>query len=422
MSRLLVVSWAHPPVPSVGGHRWLAMAKYLRRAGHEVDVLTTAAHGALPDDVELGVHRAPDLIANERLRALLRRPAIAEPGAPSPVDTPPPALLMKLLVPDPYVVSWLPAAAALARRLHRRRRYDCVVTTSAYESAHLVALALGRRRPAWVADFRDGWTFEPWKPEWPTAAQRRLEHALERRVVTGAERVVVVEKPVAADFAARYGVDASYIPNGWDPDLDAEVDGATAPGLDRDRVNLVHTGKLSGDWGRSPAVLLDALALLARERPEQADRLRLVLAGRLDRAEQEMIAERDLGALVRHVGHVTRAESMALQRAADVLVLITSPDLSWELPGKLFEYLGARRPVLALAAANEAARVVAETNAGWTVPPDDVGATRDALAALATGTLPPVGGEEAVARLCYPGPARRMADEIATAIALRSAR
>jgi glycosyltransferase involved in cell wall biosynthesis len=419
VTRVLVVSWAHPPVPSVGGNRWLAMAKYLRRAGHEVDVLTTAAYGALPDDGALGVHRAPDLIANERLRTLLRRPAIAEPGAPAPVDTPPPAALMKLLVPDPYVVSWLPAAIRLARRLHRRRPYDCVVTTSAYESAHLVALGLGSRRPAWVADFRDGWTFEPWKPDWPTAAQRRLEGWLERTVVTTAERVVVVERPVAEDFRARYGVEAAFIPNGWDPDLDADADGATPPALDPERVNLVHTGKLSGGWGRSPAVLLDALADLAREQPRLADRLRLVLAGRLDRAEQELIADRQLGDLVRHVGHLTRAESMALQRGADVLVLITSADLSWELPGKLFEYLGARRPVLALAEGNEAARMVRETDAGWTVPPGDRDAVRHALARLAEGERPPVGEAGAVTRLCYPGPAEAVAREIELAIAAR---
>ena len=53
--RILIVSHSYPPVPSVGGNRWLAMAKYLRRAGHEVSVVTTSAFGSLPDDERDGV-------------------------------------------------------------------------------------------------------------------------------------------------------------------------------------------------------------------------------------------------------------------------------------------------------------------------------------------------------------------------------
>ncbi len=60
--RILVVSYPHPPMPSVGGNRWLAMSKYLRRAGYDVELLgTTSAFGSLPDDGELSVHRAGDL-------------------------------------------------------------------------------------------------------------------------------------------------------------------------------------------------------------------------------------------------------------------------------------------------------------------------------------------------------------------------
>ena len=58
---------------------------------------------------------------------------------------------------------------------------------------------------------------------------------------------------------------------------------------------------------------------------------------------------------------LSRGDAIALQRSADVLVLLTSPTLVWELPGKVFEYFGARRPILALAKDNEAARLVEET-------------------------------------------------------------
>src|ERR1700759_1302470 len=197
-------------MPSVGGNRWLAMTKYLRRRGHHVDILTTSAFGALPDDPQFGVHRSTDLIAANWLRKLARRPPLPEPGSIAATDKPPQAFVTGVLVPDIYIATWAPSATRAARRLIADNGYDCVITTSAYESTHLVGLGRGGGRPAWIADFRDGWTFHPWRPPFPTAAQRRLDAWLERTVVRAAERTIVVERPVGEDFRRRLGVQAGY--------------------------------------------------------------------------------------------------------------------------------------------------------------------------------------------------------------------
>jgi glycosyltransferase involved in cell wall biosynthesis len=415
--RILVCTHQYPPMPSVGGNRWLAMSKYLRRAGYEVEVLTTAAFGSLLDDAEQGVHRAYDLVGARWLRGAVRRPSLPEPGKPAVEDTPPPAIVTKLVVPDHCAVTWVPFATREARRLLGRRRFDCVVTTSAYESAHLIPLLLGRRRPAWVADFRDGWTFHAWREPFPTRAQRRLDAALERRVVTTADRVTCVELPVAGDLNARFGIGAVPVPNGWDPELAWEAAAApTAPELDPERLAIVHTGKLTGPWGRDPAPLLEALRRVRDDSPATAERLQLVLAGRLDRNERELIESFGLGDRVRILGPLPRAESIALQRRADAVVAITAPDLPWELPGKLFEYLGSGRPILALAAGNEAARIVAETSTGVTVPPDDVDAIVVALRRVASGELERAYAPRNLERYTYPGPAERMAEVVEEAI------
>jgi glycosyltransferase involved in cell wall biosynthesis len=417
--RILVVSYPYPPMPTVGGNRWLAMSRYLRELGHDVTVLTTSAFGSLPDDAQRQVVRSPDLIAAPWLRRLMRRPPLPEPGEPLPVDIPPSRVITGVAVPDPYVVTWVPGAIAAVRRLLRRERFDAIVTTSAYESAHLVPLALRRSRPAWIADFRDGWTYHPWKPPFPTRLQRDLDRRLERRVVRTAERVAAVELPVAEDFRARLGVDAAHVPNGWDPALEAEREGAAPPPLDPGRTSLVHTGKLTGDWGRHPGTLFDAMARLHEREPELAGRIELVLAGRLDREEQQLIEGLELGDMVRHVGQLSRAQSIALQRGADALLLLTSPSLVWELPGKFFEYLGAGRPILALAHGNEAARMVQETGTGVTVPPLDVEAVTEALARLARGELAAEHRPAGTERYVYPAPAQEMEREIERAIAAR---
>ena len=419
--RILVVTYPYPPMPSVGGNRWLAMVKYLRRRGHEADVLTTSAFGSLPDDSARAIYRSHDLIAAPLLRAVLRRPPLPKPGEAAVVDKPPQAFITQVLVPDHNVVTWVPFAIRAARRLIARRAYDCVITTSAYESTHIVGLGLGRRRPAWIADFRDGWTFHSWRPPFPTPQQRRLDVRLERAVVESAERTIVVERPVGDDFRQRLGVDAGYVPNGWDPDLEEEARSAQVPKLDGHALTLVHTGKLSGAWGRSPAPLFEALRMLKANDPDLSRRLQLVLAGRLDSDEQRLIAEAGLQSTVRHLGMLSRAEAMALQRRADVLVLLTSPTLVWELPGKVFEYFGARRPILALADGNEAARVIQETGTGWTVSPKDV----DAIAAQIRMLLingPALEYDDAlIAPYVYPAPVEALEAEIERAVSARRA-
>jgi glycosyltransferase involved in cell wall biosynthesis len=417
--RILVVSYAYPPMPSVGGNRWLAMAKYLRRGGHEVTVLTTAAFGCLQGSEEAGVVRAPDLMAAPWLRALLRRPALPAVGVATPVYKPAPGLVTKVIVPDHYLATWVPFAIRAARALHRRRPFDCLITTSAYESIHAVALGFGRSRPAWIADFRDGWTYHPWREPFPTRAQRRLDRAMEARVVRGAERVVAVERPVRDDFRARLGVDATHVPNGWDPELDGELRPEELPALPGGRVMLVHTGRMHGSWGRSPRPLLEGMARLRARQPELASTLMLVLAARRDPLAQELIDRHELGGLVRQVDQLSRGGALALQRRADVLILLTAPDLVWELPGKLFEYIGARRPILALASGNEAARVVEETATGVTVPPGDIDGIAAALAAAARGKLAAAYRPRDLERYTYPSPAVAMESEIERAIALR---
>jgi glycosyltransferase involved in cell wall biosynthesis len=191
--------------------------------------------------------------------------------------------------------------------------------------------------------------------------------------------------------------------------------------LDPSRIVLVHTGKLSGGWGRHPGTLFEAMTLLAERLPAAAARIQLVLAGRLDVAERRLIESAGLSKMLSHVGQLTRPEALALQRRADVLVLITAPDLVWELPGKLFEYIGAGRPVLALAEGNEAARVVHETGVGWTVAPLDVPAIAQALERIAAGELRTEPDEAVIERYVYPSPALAAAEQIERAIERRRA-
>ncbi len=423
--RILVVTYYYPPNPSIGGHRWAAMTRCLREAGHDVTVLTTTMNGTLEDDAEQQVIRAWDLQAADGIRKLVRRApmetaATGKGGAPT-TAAPAPRWMTHGLVPDSGIVAWVPAAVRAARRIVRERQIDCVITSAPPDSVATVPLFLGRDRPAWIADFRDGWTFEPLRGAWPTSPQARLDARLERKVTRSAEVVIGATEPIARDFSARLGANSAYVPNAWDPALDEAFDAASPVPLDPERFNLVYTGQLSGPAGRDPRPLLEAINRLVDERGDAARRLRLVLVGGLDQHDADLLAELDRHGLVESVGQQPRDVSIATQRAGDALLLLTTPGHASHATGKLFEYLAAERPILALASGSAAAQIIADTRTGLSVPPDDVTAITGALGRLLDGETTAYDPDrDELARYRYPGPADHVERLVEQAIARRT--
>jgi glycosyltransferase involved in cell wall biosynthesis len=415
--RLLLVSYYYPPDPSVGSHRWAAMVPYLRESGFEVKVVTTGFFGALPDDFP-NVVRTADLRTCGPLRSALRRPPVEEQALSTPVPT----LLGSGPVPDAFVLSWVPFAAVAARRLLRAEHFDCVVTNGPPHSTHLVGLMLGRDRPAWIADFEDPWRFEPPRGPWPTRVQDRLDAALEARVARSAEMLVAVAAPVAAEFTARLGADARHIPLAWDPGLEPTVASATPPELPPGRINLVHTGALTVPLRRDPTALFEALARLVAEAPDLARRVCLVVAGVLSEDERKILARPPLDGVVEVLGLLSRADTVALQRRADALVLIATGEYRAQLVGKLFEYLASGRPIIAIADENEAARIVEATGSGVVVAPSDLDGLVAILREAATTGLGRHYNPRGLDRYRFPAPAIEFAEAVEAAVARRSRR
>jgi glycosyltransferase involved in cell wall biosynthesis len=409
---LLLVAYFYPPCRDTGAHRPSAMAKWLRRLGHRVTVLTTSAYGSQSDADEEDVVRTIDL---QRLRARLHGHDRVDALFDSDTYSGRPHPLSKMLVPEPLVAAWAPFARSRALRLNRRERFDCVITSSPPESVHAVGRALARRGVPWVADLRDAWTFESIRPPFPTGLQRRLDQRLERRWLASADEVICVSRPVADDLRMRLGIEPRLVPNGWDPDLVGPGPRAHAVDiLDPERRSLLYTGRF-GSYGRDPKPLVQALGELARTDPVVASRLELAVAGPLTEAEAELMRTDVSPARIVVAGTLARDQALALQRAADALLLLASPQRTQLLNFKLFEYLASGRPILALAAGTEAGRVVEETG-GATVPADDVAAIVGALRRLVAGELaapePGVGGAYS-----YPSVAERLAEVAEAAVA-----
>ncbi|MBK5116064.1 MAG: glycosyltransferase, partial [Thermoleophilia bacterium] len=350
---ILLVSYFFPPTRDTGAQRPAAMAKYLARLGHRVTVLTTSAFGAVAGtdaehaggveiipSTDLQTYRAR-LAGHERIDSLFDSDTYS--GKPHP--------LSYAVIPEPLRVAWAPFARRQALRAHRERHFDVVITTSPPESVHLIGRALARKGVPWIADIRDAWTFEPLRPRFPLAVQRRADERLERRLLGAADGVICVSEPAAADLRSRRIADPMVIANAWDPDDDPpQAAVAAAAGiLDPDRVTLLYTGRF-GSYGRDPGAFVEGLGALAVHHPERARRLEVAIAGPL-RPDERALLESDLDPIrITLLGSVERERSLALQRHADALLLLAQPARSQLVNFKLFEYLAAGRPILGLCA------------------------------------------------------------------------
>jgi glycosyltransferase involved in cell wall biosynthesis len=410
---ILLVAYFYPPSSDTGARRPATMAKYLRRLGHRVTVLTTKAFGTLDTPEETEIVRSTDAqLWRARLRGHRRIDSLFDSdtysGRPHP--------LSRVLVPEPLVAAWAPFARAAALRRHRSEPFDAVITTSPPESAHAIGRALARRGVPWVADIRDAWTFEPLRPPFPTAAQRRLDQRLERRWLGAADALVCVSRPAAEDLRSRLGLESVLVPNGWDPDEaeDRQDKPGLPPELDPDRLSLVYTGRF-GSYGRDPGPLLAALEQLAREDAETAEGMELVVAGPLTEEETALFLGANADpARIKLLGSLAPATARALQRQADGLLLVASARRSQLANFKLFEYLSAGRPLLALAQGTEAGRIAKEAG-GEVVAADDQAGIAALLGRFAAGELE-APRTDARDEYAYPGPAERMAAAVESAI------
>ncbi len=381
---ILLVSYFFPPTRDTGAQRPAAMAKYLARLGHRVTVLTTSAFGAVAGtdaehaggveiipSADLQTYRAR-LAGHERIDSLFDSDTYS--GKPHP--------LSYAVIPEPLRLAWAPFARRQALRAHRERHFDVVITTSPPESVHLIGRALARKGVPWIADIRDAWTFEPLRPRFPLAVQRRADERLERRLLGAADGVICVSEPAAADLRSRRIADPMVIANAWDPDDDPpqEAVAAAAGVLDPDRVTLLYTGRF-GSYGRDPGAFVEGLGALAGSHPERARRLEVAIAGPL-RPDERALLESDLDPIrITLLGSVERERSLALQRHADALLLLAQPARSQLVNFKLFEYLAAGRPILGLCAGTEAGRILGGAGVP-TVAADDAEAVAAALGSL----------------------------------------
>jgi hypothetical protein len=384
--RILIISYLFPPAGGIAVQRALSLAKYLPASGFEVHVLRAGNAAAPVTDpglrrqvpYEVSVHSAFTPEINFWLRHAVwtwlsgcRKGSATTQASPhsSPLASSRglkglvKKLIRKILCPEPEVL-WFPFAIREAIRIVQRHAIDVVMVTVPPFSVFLVGNALKRRFPhlTYVADFRDEWiSFYLKDFEFQSSGgTRRRALQIERDTVESADLVVAVTKSSLREIQNRYPgqPDEKFrcISNGFDPE--AFKDYRTRQNREK-RLIVTHVGTVYKT--ASPRYYLDALD----ELPEEIrSGIETRFVGRIDEAERQQFEGRK--SIVKMLGFMPQAEALRAMEETDCLLLTMTNEIS--VPGKLYEYLAARKPIIALSPeGGEVYELISGIRAGWCV-------------------------------------------------------
>ncbi|HET8894009.1 MAG TPA: glycosyltransferase [Gaiellaceae bacterium] len=375
--KLLIVTFYFPPAGGGGVQRVLKVAQLLPEYGIETHVLTPEDPQWIHRDEELEVpaglpvHRcryigprgrrpAEELYGLDGVRRLARRASLAP---------------RRLFVPDENA-SWALTAVPAGLRVARREGFDAVMTSSPPSSVHVIGAILSRKLGIpWIADLRDSIVAkEDRRVDRPLVRVKERTHASVAALVAAKAAAIVGVTPTICAEMERLKPRGRVvtIPNGADFEDFHFLSYRPA-----ERFRITHTGSFFGQ--RSPRPFLTALAQSGLDVAAR-------FVGDFRAADRDWAHALELGDKLELYPFVSHRQSLALQRDSDALLLLL-PEIGErgkDIPsGKLYEYIAARRPILAAVPPDgAAAELIREAGVGVIVDPDDVDGIRGALESL----------------------------------------
>lgn len=375
VKRVLILTYYWPPAGGAGVQRWLKHSRYLRDFDWEPVVytasnpdLSVADEGLLrdvPDGLEVWstpVREPYDLY--RRLTGAAEKAPVGHGfsgGSKGWKQRMGMWVRANLFIPDAKMLWIKPSVNFLVKKL-ASDPVDLIISTGPPHTMHMIARQLRDRTGIrWLADFRDPWTNNDFYNRLPLTSWADNQHRkLEEQVLRSADAVVTVSPTWAEEFAQLAERKVEVVTNGFD-----EQDMTTKTSISREQFIIHHIGSMYED--RNPSSLWQALAELASEDDTFRRLLNVKLTGNTEASVIESIHRFGLVEQLEVSPYQAHEKVTAEMGSAALLLLLLndSPDIEGRIPGKLFEYLAAGRPILCIGSkTGDSAGIIRETGTG----------------------------------------------------------
>ncbi len=394
MKKVLIITYYFPPSGGPGVQRVLKFVKYLPEFGWQPVVLSVA-DAEYPARDESLLDEIPSTVTVYRSKIfepykIYRRLTGKPDGAAVDVDNIPQAgakqpwteslsqfVRSTFFIPDARI-GWLPYAVPMGLDIIRNEGITALYSSSPPYTAALIAQKLhNKTNLPWIAGFRDPWTgFLSTPQRW--AVPSAIDRSMEFSVLRDASLIEVAWKGILKDMLGKHPRTSPdkflYLPNGYD-----SADFPPIEPSPNDRFTVTYTGSMYGK--RNPRTFLQAVESLAANGSVDPSKILLRFIGRLGAEVAGMIRSSPIAHVVEVVPYRPHRESLeALLRSDALLLIVDEAEGSEEIvPGKVFEYLGAHRPIIALAPDGAAADLIRKTRSGFVAANQDLEAIQSAF-------------------------------------------
>ena len=377
MKKVLVITYYWPPSGGAGVQRWLKFVKYLREFGWEPIVYTPENPEAPAVDESLLKDIPPNLIVIKQpiwepynlYKGLIGQKKDEKINAGFLTEKKKPGLAEKIsvwirgnwFIPDARKF-WIKPSIKFLSEYLKKNPVDAMDSTGPPHSMHLIALGLKNKlNLPWLADFRDPWTnIDFYDKLLLTKSSDEKHKKMELEVLKNADSVVAVGWKMADDLKKISGQKIEVITNGYDEDDFSikQID------LDK-KFSIGHIGAMNAD--RNPKMLWAALSELLSENENLTKDLKINFIGKTDYSVINYLEKNKLSSFVTKTDYLSHEKITEAMQASQILLLAlnNTPNTLGVISGKLFEYIAAKRPILAIGKENgDAAQIIKETGAG----------------------------------------------------------
>ncbi len=381
--KVLIIAYYFPPMGLSGVQRTLKFSKYLPEYDWQPIVLTSSPRSFFaydetllneidPEKVEVyrtekGSAAGKKEIVNNRKISKFRSYTVQRIGR---------AIIQTIYQPDSKI-RWKKPALELGRKILQEHQIDVIFATAPPFTDFLVARQLSKEFGIpFIVDYRDVWIDNPFH-FFATPFHKMYSVGLETEILTYAKKAIVTDRRTKELLLQRYSLvghdDITIIPHGYD-EADFEPFRHLKP--DKNYFTITHSGLFQDN--RNPKYFLKALSLFIAENPEAAKKVKANFIGLMRPGHQKYIKKYKLENNVEQFGYLSHADTIEKLMLSDVLWLMLNDTV--RSPGKLYEYFGANKPILACLPDSTMKKLAIDTKAAICTQPKDVQAIKEAIA------------------------------------------
>jgi len=376
--KILVITFYWPPAGGIAVLRWLQFCKYLPNHGWDPIVYTAKdAHYPMLEEglLEEVDHNKVTVLRNEiwepydlyksftgmKKEKKVQDMLVSENKEKGWKEKFGLWVRANFFIPDARKF-WINSSVKYLENYIKDHPVDLIVSNGPPHSMHLIGRALKKKTGIpWVADFRDPWTKIDYYHHLPLMNWADRKHKrFEKAVLSEADLVTSHSWETSKDFKIIGKSKVKVITNGFD-----DVDFPEDINFNNPYFEITHVGSINSD--RNTPLLWKVLEELAAEDDQFNEDLKIKLVGKIDISTKRTIANYEYKHKVEFLDFVPHLEACQIMQNSTILLLLLKkiPTIKAVIPGKIFEYLAAKRPILCLGADDgDSARIIKEVNAG----------------------------------------------------------